>query len=152
MEQFYTPAQAAAIIGVGAQAVQRRIREGHIRALVVGGGQQIRYLLTAETVEAERLRIADKPHKNIPDSGSSLRMPSPKPAKSTPPASASKAPKTVHKDAHSATIARAIAQQSVSDAQREANLARIAEIAAKATTARYYAANGAYIGIVERAR
>lgn len=62
-KDFYSITEAAAIIGLAPSTLERRAKRGDIPSQRVG----IAYALSAETVEAERARVAGKTSKKAPD-------------------------------------------------------------------------------------
>jgi excisionase family DNA binding protein len=61
--KLYTLSEAAPIIGLAKSTLERKAKNGDIPAQRVG----IAYSITAETVEAERARVAAKSNKKAPD-------------------------------------------------------------------------------------
>jgi excisionase family DNA binding protein len=63
MKPFYTTVEAADLVGLASETLRKRAASGKIPAQRIGRD----WVLSAETVEAERQRVAAKPHKKATD-------------------------------------------------------------------------------------
>lgn len=71
---FYTSTEAAALIGLSANTVNRRCAQGKIDATRDGFGT---WIISAEAVEVERQRVASKSNKMAPDKPRQPHVPQP---------------------------------------------------------------------------
>jgi hypothetical protein len=73
-KQFYTSTEAASLIGLAPNTVNRRCSQGKIEASRDGFGT---WVISADVVEAERQRIASKSNKMAPDKPRQKHEPTP---------------------------------------------------------------------------